>query len=231
TTNTSHVGFDQRLHEVAPSRHRGHAADNYGYAGWHEAISSILVGDAMTAESVSAIVWHRASSKAQQTVLVACPEIEGARESLGGLAMEKYPGKTLKKAIEILTEISRKITIEIQTAQLLYMYRAAPLSMSYSAAAGATLLVLVTGFYALLVNGASHSSSFSGILCTTSNPKLDILAEGHCLGSQPLSNDLGSQRLQYGPSKSDNEGVRVRHAAFGTAGSVITLKKSMGHIK
>jgi hypothetical protein len=89
-------------------------------------------------------------------------------------------------------------------------------------------LILIAGFYALWFNGISHTSSFSGILCTTRNKDLDRWAQGHCLGS--IEHDIGKQKLQYGLLSPDNNSTEkldsdVGHAAFGIPGTITKLKK------
>ena len=65
-------------------------------------------------------------------------------------------------------------------------------------AVGFTLVILAIGLHSLRTNGVNLSSSFSGILCTTRNPELDILTRGSFVGSQPLDDALKKQKLQFG---------------------------------
>jgi hypothetical protein len=88
---------------------------------------------------------------------------------------------------------------------------------------------MLAGFHALWTNGIAHSSSFSGIVCTTRNQDLDRWAQGHCLGSEHLDKTIAKQKLQYGLLAFDNsskeDAADVRHAAFGFPGSVVRLRK------
>jgi hypothetical protein len=108
-----------------------------------------------------------------------------------------------------------KTPITKSTTQLVYSYTARSLLAPYSAGAGATLLFVLIWFYALVDNGVSHSSSFSGILCTTRNPELDIIAKGQNLGILPLKGDVAAQRVQFGLSRPDIA-EDIGHAPFGS---------------
>jgi hypothetical protein len=96
------------------------------------------------------------------------------------------------------------------------------------AAVVTAIIIMIAGFYALWSNGISHSSSFSGIICTTRNKDLDDWAKGHYLGSEPLDKSIAKQKLQYGllAFDGDKEGMGdARHAAFGFPGNVVRLRK------
>jgi hypothetical protein len=62
---------------------------------------------------------------------------------------------------------------------------------------------------------------------TTRNPELDRLAVGQCLGTEPLKDEIGKVRLQFGEIESAD--LRRRHAAFGTKESVTALSKGEGY--
>ncbi len=119
--------------------------------------------------------------------------------------------------------------LTISTTELVHTYNARSLLLSYSAAVLATILILLAGFHALWTNGISHSSSFSGIVRTTRNRDLDTWTQGHYLGSDPLPEELGKQKLQYGLLRIDDDGKGeasgARHAAFGFPGTVVRLRK------
>lgn len=112
------------------------------------------------------------------------------------------------------------------TTTLVYFYNRRSLLLSYFVAVGVCFAILVAGFYALWSNGVSHNSSFSGILCTTRNAELDDIAEGHWLGSQPLSDEIQNHKLQFGNiSDARQSGARVEHPAFGVPAAVVKLRK------
>lgn len=116
------------------------------------------------------------------------------------------------------------VLITVSTTQLLYSYTPSFLLVSYFIGVAFSLLIVIVGLYALYTNGVSYSNSFSGILCTTRNSELDVIAKGNCTGSKPLNEALASQRLQYGLLKQP-DGAVDGHASFGTPDSVVTLKK------
>jgi hypothetical protein len=100
------------------------------------------------------------------------------------------------------------------------------LLLSYFLAVFLTAIITLFGFYALWSNGVSHSSSFSGILCTTRNKDLDDVAQGNYLGARPLGKDLAKQEVQFGIlDRTENRGVGVLHTAFAIPGSVLRLRK------
>jgi hypothetical protein len=59
-------------------------------------------------------------------------------------------------------------------------------------------------------------------MLTTRNRDLDILAEGHCLGAQPLNRDIKDVRLRFGVV---TIGAGKTPAAFGLEGTVEKLEK------
>src|SRR5688572_27202005 len=105
--------------------------------------------------------------------------------------------------------------ITVSTIQLLYSYTPSSLLVSYFVGVAFSLFIVITGLYALYANGVNHSNSFSGILCTTRNSELDVIAKGNCTGSKPLNEALALQRIQYGLLK-QSDGSVDGHASFGT---------------
>ena len=75
----------------------------------------------------------------------------------------------------------------------IYEYDAEKLVISYGAGELATIIVVIIGFVAFIINGASRDSSFSAIMTTTRNPELDNITIGHSLG--PPSEDLDKTKL------------------------------------
>lgn len=114
--------------------------------------------------------------------------------------------------------------ITVSTTRLLYSYTPSSLLVSYFVGVAFSLLIVIAGLYALYTNGVNHSNSFSGILCTTRNSELDVIAKGNYTGSKPLNEALASQKLQYGLLK-QSDGSVDGHASFGTPDSVVALKK------
>lgn len=104
-----------------------------------------------------------------------------------------------------------------------YAYSRINLLLAYGFAFLATLLSLFVGFRAYAINGVSHSTSFSAILTTTRNPRLDELTKGQSLGAMPLDAFVGNLRLKFGLLSPEN-GVAMR-AGFGPANEVKPLRK------
>lgn len=116
-----------------------------------------------------------------------------------------------------------------------YEYHPLWLFISYGVALFFSAIATVIGFYALYVNGASHSTSFSAIVATTRNPQLDVLLKGSSLGADPMMTDKEKTRLRFGPLLSTPNEAESKitgagreeppHVAFGFEENVGTLRK------
>lgn len=102
-----------------------------------------------------------------------------------------------------------------------YIYDRRTLLITYGIFFFVSLIVALLGLRAFLLNGVNCDTTFSTILLTTRNPDLDQIAEGHCLGAQPLSKDISGLKLRFGVLN----GADAKHAAFGVENSVSHLTK------
>ena len=126
----------------------------------------------------------------------------------------------------------------------IYAYSAKTLLVSYFSGIAVTLIILMFGGYALLLNGVVHSSDFSGMLFATRNPDLDRLARGRYMATKPLDSALAKVKLQFGviqdvgsrKNGSDEQleengsgnGLKTPvagHTAFGLEGTVTKIRK------
>ena len=77
-----------------------------------------------------------------------------------------------------------------------YLYAAVKLWIAYGLAAFFTLLAVVIGMLAILVNSASYDNSFSTVLRTTRSANLDVEIEPQDLdGQSPLPSYLGKASI------------------------------------
>lgn len=116
-----------------------------------------------------------------------------------------------------------------------YEYHPLWLFISYGVALLFSAIATAIGFYALYVNGTSHSNSFSAIVATTRNPQLDTLMKGSSLGSDPMSTDNEKMKLKFGPLLSTPNDDQTKivvggcentlHVAFGFEENIGALKK------
>ncbi|PHH75450.1 hypothetical protein CDD82_4449 [Ophiocordyceps australis] len=146
--------------------------------------------------------------------------------------------QTMARAIE---DLSRNFTYSLMapTHNLSHYYTTVPVTVSpsrnffaydrftllatYLASLFVILVWMGIGAMALWRNGITSSASFSTILCTTRNHDLDLLAQGHSLGSDPLPDDIAAVKLKFGCLQA--ESGKPIHAGFGLQGTVTTLKK------
>lgn len=108
-----------------------------------------------------------------------------------------------------------------------YRYNARTLVIVYCTAIAIALLMAALGGVSLVQNGVAHDTSFSTMVATTRNPRLDYLFTGACLGRIPLRKELGKTKMMFGEQVKGAmyEEGRVEHAAFGLKGEVRRLKK------
>lgn len=102
--------------------------------------------------------------------------------------------------------------------------------LSYATAVVVTLCSIAIGVYALYENGVSHSTSFSAIMNTTNNLRLNKLSEGQSLGAEPLVNEVKDLKIRLGivayeEENIGSESVIVGLAGFGLQGQVEKLNK------
>jgi hypothetical protein len=79
--------------------------------------------------------------------------------------------------------------------------------------------------------GVTHSTSFSALITTTRNSKLDSLSKGHSLGALPLDKKVWTARLKFGElNEGDNNWLGERHLGFGFVENVTRLKKNRKYV-
>jgi hypothetical protein len=118
-----------------------------------------------------------------------------------------------------------------------YQYHPFYLLLSYGLALLFSSIAAMIGFWAMHLNGVSHSMNFSAIVATTRNPELDALTGRSSLGADPVENKAENVRLKFGPllnhteELKDKGGADVRltekipHIAFGLEEHVGRLRK------
>jgi hypothetical protein len=118
-----------------------------------------------------------------------------------------------------------------------YQYHPFYLLFSYGLALLFSSIAAMIGFWAMHLNGVSHSMNFSAIVATTRNPELDALTGRSSLGADPVENKAENVRLKFGPllnqteELKDKQGADVRltkkvpHIAFGSEEHVGQLRK------
>ncbi|CZR51150.1 uncharacterized protein PAC_01025 [Phialocephala subalpina] len=148
---------------------------------------------------------------------------------------------------QLIEELSRNLTLSLFSADVtwspqginttvniianvnIYTYNVANLAMAYGIAIAVTVISVMIGMRALMVNGVSHGTSFSAIMCSTRNETLDNLTVGSSLAAEPLSEGVLATELKFGllNGRGDAHGL-IRRVGFGVAGEVDTLRKGAG---
>ncbi|MCJ1431360.1 hypothetical protein MMC27_000711 [Xylographa pallens] len=229
------------------------------YSTIFKAYSSMLLGN-VSIDSSGDIFED--SSNILYTGLIACNEFSywnntnltallGLPDGLGpAFPITSSPwmcrNQTLESAIEDLANnitisllsnpkfsASTTVPVSILTSGNVYQYNSKNLIISYATAICVTFVTVLVGLYALHTNGASHSASFSAIVATTRNTKLDELFRGTSLGAEPLPKHLGDVKLQFGAivdsaTLEHDNGGSVRHLGFSLEGNVSKLQ--MGQV-
>lgn len=99
-------------------------------------------------------------------------------------------------------------------------------AVAYAVAIVASLLCVCVGLRAQLVNGVSHGTSFSSIMCSTRNKTLDELTKGYSLAALPLDKSIKNTELKFGLFKETGNGQGiVKRVGFGLVSEVETLEK------
>lgn len=111
-----------------------------------------------------------------------------------------------------------------------YSYNRRTLITTYGIAFLILAITTFLGLSALAANGVPSSNSFSQLLVTTRNPRLDSLAKGNCLGSQAAADKaLQNVWLRFGEVDTPH-GSDIPHAAFGIAGEEDIRRLRKGRI-
>ncbi|KAF4635830.1 hypothetical protein G7Y89_g2260 [Cudoniella acicularis] len=205
---------------------------------------------------LSGVVWGMfegmASTRTRllQTSLYAALKTNGQIESnASGIAEAAIPAaeKALTRGLtmgQLIEELSRNLTlsyfssdrtwlpgginttVNIGRTPNIYKYNSTNLAWAYGMAIAATVISVVIGMRALVVNGISHGTSFSSIMCSTRNETLDNLTIGSSLAAEPLGKEVEETELKFGllNGRGENHGL-IRRVGFGVAGEVETLRK------
>jgi hypothetical protein len=94
------------------------------------------------------------------------------------------------------------------------------------------LICICIGLFATISNGVTHSESFSAMIATTRNTKLDRLVERSFFGALPLGQMARKQKLRFGELADGNRRMPesrmpTGHIAFGFEDEVINLRKNV----
>jgi hypothetical protein len=231
-------------HSVQPSYSVLDPTVNAGFYVIHLMFSGLLQGEPIMSKRGGLFENETASSTAPftdtslaQTGLFACADIWNTSTYNYLYDIDSTTlcrNGTLAQAIEdlshnftysLLSLNGGNATVKVTdlTLRNYYFYGGTTLLAAYMSAVAVAIASVVVGFIALRRNGVSQGTSFSSVLMTTRNPELDRLVTGHCLGSEPLKDEIGKVRLQFG--EIEGADLRRRHAAFGTKDSVTALSK------
>lgn len=175
-----------------------------------------------------------------KTGLAGCAEIKDTVTTSQGI-LGFNPGicrnKTLGRAIEDLSSnftyslmaaaynlgrSNTTVPVTISAPRNFYSYDKSTLLTAYLASLSVVLLWMGIGAFALWSNGITSNTSFSAILLTTRNADLDALAQGHCLGADPLPDEIAGVKLRFGRL---TRGEPASHAGFGVRGTVTAVEK------
>lgn len=116
-------------------------------------------------------------------------------------------------------------TVNIGSTPNIYKYNSTNLFWAYGLAIAVTVVSVAVGMRALVVNGVSHETSFSSILCSTRNRTLDDLTSGYSLAAEPLGSEVKDTKLKFGVLRGTNEYSSIRRVGFGIDGEVDALSK------
>ncbi|KAH7327469.1 hypothetical protein BKA65DRAFT_462233 [Rhexocercosporidium sp. MPI-PUGE-AT-0058] len=116
-------------------------------------------------------------------------------------------------------------TVNIGSTHNIYNYNPTNLFWAYGLAVLVTMLSVAIGTRAIMVNGVSHETSFSSILCSIRNQTLDNLTAGFSLAAEPLGSDVKDTKLRFGMLRRSDEHGSIRRAGFGIDGEVDDLIK------
>lgn len=205
---------------------------------------------------LSGVVWGMfqgmasARTRLLQTSLYAALKTNGGTDAnASGIAEAAIPAaeKALTRGLtmgQLIEELSRnltlsyfssdstwlpggvKTTVNVARTPNIYNYNSTNLFLAYGLAVGITILSFAIGMRALIVNGVSHETSFSSIMCSTRNETLDHITAGSSLATVPLSKEVEKTKLRFGllNGNGESQGL-VKRVGFGVSNEVETLKK------
>jgi hypothetical protein len=148
--------------------------------------------------------------------------------TMGQLIEELSRNLTLSlfSADRTLSPLGFDTTVNVAVSANIYAYNAVNLAAAYAVAIAASMLCVCVGLRALVVNGVSHGTSFSSIMCSTRNKTLDEITKGYSLGALPLDKSIKDTELKFGLFKeTGNDQGTVKRVGFGLVSEVETLEK------
>ncbi|RFU25352.1 hypothetical protein B7463_g10981, partial [Scytalidium lignicola] len=119
--------------------------------------------------------------------------------------------------------INQPYSFNVTVNTNIYVYNVINLALAYGVAVGVTIVSVIIGLRALIVNGVSHGTSFSAIMCSTRNKTLDSLVVGYSLATEPLGKEVLDTDLKFGLLGEDYR--VIRRVGFGVTSEVNTLRK------
>lgn len=185
-----------------------------------------------------------------ETSLYAALKTNGKKTSTAdGISEDAIPAaeKALTRGLtmgQLIEELSRNLTLSLFSADRtwsplganttvnvavntnIYAYNVGNLALAYGLAIVVTIISVIIGLGALVVNGVSHGTSFSSIMCSTRNKTLDNMTIGYSLAAEPLSKEVLDTDLKFGllPESREDHGL-IRRVGFGVPHEVDTLRK------
>lgn len=159
--------------------------------------------------------------------------------------MTAYPLPDLKVQFEKLFEeivitLFSEDYLEISTRELVacevtryqnnFRYQRMSLWIGYAFSIMFATASLIVGGFSIIANGITSDTTFSKIMVTTRNRTLDRVVaayEGVCLGGDPFPEELEDTQLMFGVI----DGGARKHAAFGTVGEVIPIKRGDSYVR
>jgi len=115
----------------------------------------------------------------------------------------------------------------------LFVYSPRTLWEIYGTALALGCICVAIGLYLLFKSGLSADMSFSQIMVTTRNPRLDRLCHGAALGQDFISKELRRTKLKYGEAVNmdyQEDEVSNRHVCFGLEKEVAAISKDMIYV-
>jgi hypothetical protein len=205
---------------------------------------------------LSGVVWGMfqgmasARTRLLQTSLYAALKTNGGIEAnASGIAEAAIPvtEKALTRGLtmgQLIEELSRNLTlsyfssdstwlpgginttVNVARTPNIYNYNSTNLVWTYGLAVGVTIMSFAIGMRALNVNGVSHETSFSSIMCSTRNETLDHITTGSSLAAVPPSEKVEETKLRFGllNRNGETQGL-IKRVGFGVTNEVETLKK------
>lgn len=191
-----------------------------------------------------------ARTRLLRTSLYAALKTNGGIEAnASGIAEAAIPAaeKALTRGLtmgQLIEELSRNLTlsyfssdstwlpggintiVNVARTPNIYNYKSINLVGTYGLGVGVAIMSFAIGIRALIVNGVSHETSFSSIMCSTRNETLDHITTGSSFAAVSLSEEVEETKLRFGllNRNGETQGL-IKRVGFGLTHEVETLKK------